>query len=77
MEERVFYVADNGVGLDPAMARRSSASSLKLDASSEGLGVGLALARRIVENHGGRIWVESDGLAFRTTFCFALPEPPA
>ena len=52
-------VRDNGKGLDPAYHERVFALFERADAETEGTGVGLAIARRIVEVHGGRLWVES------------------
>ena len=39
----------------------------------EGTGIGLALVKRIIEVHGGRVWVESDGEGSGSAFCFVLP----
>lgn len=71
--EQAFYVRDNGLGIDPAYRERVFGLFDKLDPKSEGTGVGLALARRIVEIHGGRIWVESEGSGKGSMFCFTLP----
>ena len=70
---RVFFVRDNGVGIDARYHETVFGLFNKLDARSEGTGIGLALVRRIIEVHGGRIWVESQGLGCGTTFCFTLP----
>jgi signal transduction histidine kinase len=68
-----LYVRDNGIGIDPAHHSRVFELFHRLDPRVEGTGLGLALARRIVETHGGRIWVESAGVGRGSTFCFSLP----
>mgnify|MGYP000857512698 CR=1 FL=1 len=74
---RVICVRDNGLGIDPRYHEKIFGLFEKLDAHGAGTGIGLALVRRIVEVHGGRIWAESAGLGQGTTFCLTLPEPPA
>ena len=69
--EHVFYVKDNGIGIDPKFHEKIFRLFDKLDTSSEGTGVGLSLVKRIVEVHGGRIWVESEA-GKGATFCFTL-----
>jgi signal transduction histidine kinase len=71
--EPVFYVKDNGCGIEPRFLERVFDLFEKLDPGAEGTGVGLALVRRIVEAHGGRAWAESDGPGRGATFCFTLP----
>lgn len=71
--ETVFFVRDNGIGIDPAFHNKIFGLFDKLDPKSEGTGVGLALVKRIVELHGGRIWVESEGKGKGTTVYFTLP----
>jgi PAS domain S-box-containing protein len=72
--ERVFFVRDNGIGIDPRFRDRVFGLFEKLDPDSEGSGVGLALIKRIVDQHHGRVWVESEGKGKGTTACFTLPE---
>lgn len=71
----IFYVRDNGMGIEPQYHKNIFGLFNKLDAASEGTGVGLALAKRIVEMHGGRIWVESE-LGKGATIFFTLPSHP-
>lgn len=75
--ERYFYVRDNGMGIDARHHERIFGLFDKLDPNSEGTGVGLALVRRIIEAHGGRVWLESAGAGQGCTFCFTLPDIPA
>jgi len=69
-EEWVVTVRDNGVGVDPGQATRIFGMFSRTDPEADGMGIGLAVCRRIVESHGGRIWVEpaeGAGSAFRFT----------
>jgi PAS domain S-box-containing protein len=71
-EEMVLYVRDNGIGIDPQVQPMLFGLFQKLDPETEGMGIGLTLVRRIVELHGGRIWVESEGPGKGATFRFTL-----
>ncbi|MBC8228456.1 PAS domain S-box protein, partial [bacterium] len=73
-KETVFYVRDNGVGIEPRYHEKVFGLFDKLDKQTEGTGAGLAIVKRIVEVHGGRIWVESEGTGKGSAFCFTLPD---
>ncbi|MBL8049796.1 MAG: GAF domain-containing protein [Anaerolineales bacterium] len=68
----IFYVRDNGIGIEEMHHERIFGLFNKLDVDSEGTGVGLALVKRIVELHSGRIWVQSEA-GKGATFYFTLP----
>lgn len=71
----VFFVRDNGVGIAPIHHDRIFGLFNKLDPESEGTGIGLSLVKRIIEVHGGRIWVRSEA-GKGATFYFTLPTGP-
>lgn len=75
--ERAFFVRDNGVGIAPRDRERVFDLFEKLDPRSGGTGIGLALVKRIIEMHGGRVWVESGGLSKGSTFLFTLGRQPS
>ncbi len=69
----IFYVRDNGKGIAPEHFERVFGLFNKLDPKTDGTGIGLALVKRIIEVHGGRIWVESE-LGKGSTFFFTLSQ---
>lgn len=71
-----LFVRDNGIGVAPQYHEQIFELFTRLDLRSEGTGVGLALARQVIEGHGGRIWIESEGLYRGSTFWFTLRGPP-
>lgn len=69
----ILFVEDNGIGIDPVFHEQVFGLFNKLDPSSEGTGIGLAIVKRVIETHGGRIWVESEGKGKGAKFLFTLP----
>jgi signal transduction histidine kinase len=70
----VFFVKDNGMGIEKQYHAKIFGLFEKLDPIIEGTGIGLALVKRIIETHGGEIWVESEGLGKGSTFYFSMPD---
>jgi PAS domain S-box-containing protein len=68
----VFFVRDNGMGIPPEFHERVFGLFNRLNQDIEGTGVGLTLVKRIVEVHGGRVWIESGEGRLGVTFCFTL-----
>jgi histidine kinase len=78
MDEIQICVADTGIGIPPEQLQNIFTRFFRLDksrsrATGGGSGVGLTIARLLVEAHGGRIWVESDGEGKGSRFIFTLP----
>lgn len=69
---QIFYVKDDGIGIEKAHHEKIFNMFEQLDKTREGSGMGLAIVKRIIELHHGRIWVESEGWGKGSKFCFTL-----
>ena len=74
-KEVVCYVEDNGIGIESDYHEKIFGLFERLDPRIDGTGIGLALSRRIIEMHGGKIWVESEGTGKGSTYYFSIPKP--
>jgi PAS domain S-box-containing protein len=72
--ETVFFVKDKGIGIDPSFHQQVFELFYQGDKRIKGTGAGLAIVKRIIEVHGGRIWIESEK-GQGCTVCFTLPVP--
>ncbi len=71
-EEAVFFVRDNGIGIEPSQREKVFELFYTVDRSGKGTGAGLAIVKRIIEVHNGRVWIESEK-GKGCTVCFTLP----
>ena len=74
-DEWVFSVTDNGIGIDAVYAEHIFELFKRLHGQShyQGSGIGLSLCQRILEQYGGRIWMDESTPGVGTTFTFAIP----
>jgi PAS domain S-box-containing protein len=73
LEPWIVCVRDHGVGIDPRFKHRLFGLFEKLQPDASGTGIGLALIKRIIDVHGGRVWIDSDGIGAGATLRFTLP----
>jgi PAS domain S-box-containing protein len=72
-EQWIVCVRDQGIGIDPRFKHRLFGLFEKLQPDASGTGIGLALIKRIIDVHGGRVWIESDGINAGAVLRFTLP----
>jgi len=70
----IYFVKDNGIGIDSCYHKKIFGLFERLDSNSQGTGIGLAIVKRIVETHGGKIWVESNPQGLGITMKFTIPQ---